>query len=235
MIKNIFVFCFFINFVANAQSKEEILKHHFHKMGNPERWLSVNSIKVEGFRITNESDTITQLKYAKKPNLSKIEIKNNITKPVLILVCADSLGVWQKVNNNDVERISKYGIDFIQVDMTIFIASELKNKDNIQLKPNETVNSQEYYVLDIKNSTAIRRLLYINTKTYMIDAYRSIDYESGSGILDAPTTFLSDYRDVKGFLFPFQAELREYETKTITTNIQINIPLDNKIFSPEGK
>ncbi len=227
----------FISFVANAQTKDEILKHHFEKMGASAKWLTINSMKVESLNINSESDTTKHVKFAKKPNLAKIELNSNIRKPVHVLVCADSLGAWQRINNNDVERISTYGIDFIQTDMTIFIANELKNTGNIQLKRNEILNGKEYHILDIKNNTVIRRLLYINTKTYMIDAYRSVDYENGSELSDIITTFLLDYRDVKGFLFPFQSftEIAGSKSKRIVTNLQINIPIDNKIFSPESK
>ncbi len=238
MKKIILVILVFMSFVANAQTKDEVLKHHFEKMGAPAKWLTINSMKVESLNINAESDTTKHLKFAKKPNLAKIELNSNITKPVHVLVCADSLGAWQKVNNNDVERISKYGIDFIQTDMTIFIASELKNKDNIQLKSNEILNGKEYHVLDIKNNTVIRRLLYVNTKTYMIDAYRSVDYENGLELSDIVTTFLSDYRAVQGFLLPFQSSNNNvigYKSRRIVTDIQINIPIDNKIFSPENK
>ena len=160
----------------------------------------------------------------------KSKSKNNSNEN-LFIVASDSLGTWQKINNADVERISKYGIDFIQTDMTIFIATELKNKNNIKLKTNEFINGKEYYVLEVKNNTVIRRLLYINMKTYMIDICTSVDYDGKSS--NAIATHLSDYRDVKGFLFPFLSELKEFGVKMITTDIQINIPIDNKIFSPE--
>ncbi len=121
--------------------------------------------------------------------------------------------------------------------MTIFIASELKNKENIQLKSSEIVDGQNYYVLDIKNNSSVRSLLYINPKTYLIDIYVPIDYKTGVKSALSTNTYLSDYREVQGFLFPFQSSFgfEAQNAKNIIQSIQINPILDNKIFSPEGK
>lgn len=236
MKKIIIISLLLFSSIANAQTKDDILKYHFEKMGMPEKWLTINTIKQTSINIYDNSFfspvTSTQIQFIKKPTFVRYESKN-MTKGSIILLCADSLGTWQKINKGEVTRISKYGIDFIQANMTIFIASELENKENIQLKPNETINGREYYVLDVKNNKVIRRLLYLNTKTYMIDMFVSINPTDGSKIDNAAITYLSDYKNIQGFLFPFQSEIIDYKTKRITTDIQINIPIDDKIFSPE--
>lgn len=238
MKKSFILFFLLLSTISKAQTKEDILKYHFEKMGAPEKWLSINTFRKESTTIYGNSllssRTSEETKYCQKPALTRIESKSkNNNNENFFIVASDSLGTWQKINNADVERISKYSTDFTQADMTIFLTTELKNKNNIQLKPNEFINGEEYYVLEVKNNRHIRRLLYINMKTYMIDIYTSVDYDGKSS--NATATHLSDYRRVNGFLFPFQSEIPLYGTKMITTDIQINIPIDNKIFSPEGK
>ena len=234
-----FLFLLLISSTVRAQDKNEILKHYFEKMGVSEKWLSINSLKIEKTTIYGKSlitSVTSKMSYSyKKPAFIRIESYNSLGK--FFTIGADSLGVWQKINDAKPERIADYGIDFIQSSMTIFLANELKNKENIQLKSNETIRGKDYYVLDVKNNKTNRNLLYINAKTYVLDIYVPVDYKSGTRQEPNIETFLSEYKEVSGFLFPFVSEvdMAGTQTKTIITNIQINIPLDNKIFSPEGK
>ncbi len=238
-MKSIFlllIICY--TFSANGQTKEEILERHFEKMGTPAKWMSINTLKIESVNVYGDnllsSKTSNQVTYAKRPMYAKLESTNKAYNN-LILIGADSLGYWRKINNGEVSRPKTEGVDFTQYNLTMVLAQEYTNKENIQLKAKETLNEKEYYVLDVKNKNQ-RRLIYLDIKTYMIEAYIYINLKDGSKEYNV-ITFLSDYRDVKGFLFPFQSQTNVPSTKikTITTDIQINIPIDNKIFSPESK
>jgi hypothetical protein len=113
-------------------------------------------------------------------------------------------------------------------------------KDTVALAGREPLPGGETYKLTVTLKSGLARTIYLDARTYLDRRH--------TGVLNMPngrrfdiTIDFDNWRDVEGVKFPF--DITEERTGkepvvtlvTYTDKIEINVPMDDSLFSPAGK
>lgn len=225
-------------FVANAQTADEILAKYFENTGGLDKWKALKSFTQKGKAFMGQEFPMTI--YAKTPN--KIKMVINVQGTELIPQAYDGTTAWSlnpfqggkdpvKMDDEAAKEIKdeEFEEEFIDYkkkghEVTLEGVEEVdgvkchkiklvKNKNN----PKD--DATEIYFFDVENFVPIVQYSYVRTGP-----------QKGTEV----KTYLSDYQESGGLIFPYSMEQKvngQTVFKATIENITINDVNDDSIFA----
>ena len=229
----LFSFVFILN--GFSQTAEEIVAKFTDAIGGKSQWDSIITEKMTGTIKINDMMEFKFVSYAKKPNLSRVEIN---AMSMNIIQGFDGTTAWMvnpmmgsnkavKMDEDNTKDIRDRGI----------IGGQLMNYKSlgskIELVGMEDLNSKKVYNIKLTDKDNQVFNYYIDTDTYLIQ--KSHAKLTRNGLETERETMYSDYRDVGKVKAAFVLETKSdadqvSQQKVIIDKIEMNAEVDDSTF-----
>jgi|GEM_PF-3130843 len=240
---NLMLILFLYSCVINAQSAKEILKKYTENTGGQKQWEKVNSMEVTGkvkIIAQNMELPFLRIRMADGRQYTSLDI-NGMS---YISTAFDGKIVWG--SNSQMKLVEK---DSTEKERVILEKKEFpyttfgweKKGFKAELIGKEIINDTETFKIKLikdsiyvnGNKTENINFLYIDTHKYQLILTESTVQE-GVNKGKIMRAYMSDYREVEGYWYPFYSELKYDEESSqifLTEKVKINSSIDDKIFT----
>ncbi len=225
-------------FAANAQTADEILAKYFANTGGIEKWKALKSWTQKGKAWQGQEFPMSM--YAKTPNKMKLVI--NVQGTELVAQAYDGTTAWM---------LNPFAGGKDPVKMDDEMAKEIKDEEfeeefidykkkghEVTLEGTEEIDGVKCYKIKlVKNKNNPKddatELHFFDAENFvpiMQVSYVKVGPQKGTEV----KTYMSDYQEVNGLMFPFSME-QKVDGKTIfkanTETMTINDITDDSIFA----
>lgn len=227
----------------NAQSASEVLKKYTENTGGKKQWEKVNSMEVTGkVKIIAQNMELPFLRIRKADGRQYTSL--SINGMSYISTAFDGEVVWG--SNSEMKLVKK---DSTEIERVLLEKKEFpyttfnweKKGFKAEYIGKETINDVETFKIKlIKDSIYVNGIkteninfLYIDVNKYQLILTESIVQE-GVNKGKVMRAYMSDYREVEGYWYPFYSELKYDEESSqifLTEEVKINSSIDDNIFT----
>lgn len=229
----------FISFVANAQTADEIVQKYSTGIGGLDAFNKVSSAKLTGSVLVQgmELPVTTQIINGKA---MRVDVEVEATGQSVVNVYYNGAG-W-KINPfaGASEATDVSGSELGEFKSQAYLASPLMDYKSrgysIELAGEEDVEGIKTYKIKLNNKDEGKETTYFISK----DDYSLIKSTGTRDIQGQEVeieTYYSDYKDFDGLKFSMtrRQETGGQELQSISfSNVELNVPVDEKIFSKES-
>jgi hypothetical protein len=230
---------------AGAQSVDEIVARHIEARGGYERLKAIQTMKITRTVTTAFSDIKLTI-FKKRPALYRAE--QGLAGQPAVPRGINAEGAWDMVKDKPVPRPPHAFAEARDIDADFDgILVDWKAKGHtVALEGRESLPGGDVYKLKVTTKGGLVRTIYLDAKTYLDRRHTGVFtiYHPTDRARDRIFNIVVDYggwRDVDGVKFPF--DIQEERTGkepvqslvTYTEKIEVNVPIDDSLFSPPGR
>lgn len=216
-----------------AQDVDAILTKYFANTGGVEKWKALKSTKMEGTASMQGFDLPGTI-YGKAPNMMRQEFS---VQGKSIVQAYDGTTAWMINPFAGGEEPQKMTADDAQEMTSQKFESELidyKTKGHsVVLEGKETIDGTETYKLKLTKKEGDVEYYFFDTEANVPIMMRSA-VKTGPAKGQFTETYMSDYQEVEGLMFPFFIETKlagqTFQKITIKT-VKLNEPLEDTFFA----
>jgi hypothetical protein len=214
-----------------AQTLDEIINKNIAAMGGKEKLLALNSISMEGTLSINGQDIPVKI----------IQLNNKGQKVTLTINGMDNYTIqtidsgWsylpiQGQTKPEVTPAAMIKESAHELDIQgAFISYEEKG-NTVELLGKDDVDGTECFKIRLVTNSGLEEILFIDPSNYYV--IKSVEKTKASGQEQEQTQTYSNFKKMdNGYVFPFsRTGFGPGELKI--TKIEVNVPIDESIFSP---
>lgn len=216
-----------------AQDVDAILAKYFQNTGGVEKWKALKSTKMEGVASMQGLD-IPGTMYGKAPNLMRQEFSLQGKK---IVQAYDGTTAWMINPMAGSEEAQKLPAEMAEEMTAQKFESELidykKKGHTVALEGKETIDGTETHKIKLTKKEGDVEYYFFDTEANVPIMMRTA-VKSGPGKGQFTETYMSDYQEVEGLMFPFFIESKvggqTFQKITIKT-VKLNEPLEDTFFA----
>ena len=223
---------------ANAQTADDVLAKYFANTGGVDKWKALTSFTQKGKAFFGQEFPFSV--YAKTPN--KLKVVVDVQGVQIIPQCYDGTTAWMlnpmqggkepvKMDEEQSKELKDEAFEDAFIDykkkgheVALMGTEEIDGVKCFKLqlvknKNNEKDDVTEVHFFDSENYVPIMKITYIRTGP-----------QKGTEV----KSYLSDYQDVKGLMFPFSIEQKmngQTISKLTVQTITLNDVADDSIFA----
>lgn len=228
----LFAFLLFGVFTVQAQTADEIIAKSFEILGGVDKWKELKTTKSEA-KMAMMGFEFAGTMYNAQPNKMRVEVDVMGQK---IVQCYDGSTAWW-INPLQI------GPD-AQV-MPEEMAESVKNQEfqsplldysskghNVVLEGKETVEGTSCFKLKLTKKDGTEEFHFFDAENYVPVMVRT-PIKSGPAAGQFSETFMSDYQDVNGLMFPFFLETKvagESAQKITLSKVVLNEEMKDDMF-----
>jgi outer membrane lipoprotein-sorting protein len=235
MTKRFFLFAFILAgaLSVNAQTADEILAKYFENTGGLEKWISLKSSKMAGM-MAMQGMEFPGTVYAALPNKQRVEV--NVMGKAIVQAYDGETAWWinpfmggedpQKMPDEMAEEMTRqeFQSDFINY----------KEKGHaVELEGTEEVEGAEAFKIKLTKKSGDVEYHYFDSE-YYVPIMMKTTVKSGPAQGQMAETYMSDYQEVDGMMFPFFIESKvngqSFQKITIDT-ISVNEEYEDVFFA----
>ena len=226
--------------IGFGQTVDDVVGRYVNAMGGAEKLKSINTVYMEGVSVMQNGNELTSKTWKVKDQLMRREVNFGMGSSTSVLT--DKEG-WTSNprNGNKFEPMPKEMIDAQQTELDITgPLFDYKAKGHTAvLVGKETMDGVECNVVKLTTKSGRDITYYIDSKTNYIAALKtkSMGMRRPNAGTDQPqevTIKYSDYRKTpEGYTFPFATTIGGMGAATNFEKIEVNKPVDPKLFKPE--
>lgn len=235
MTKRFFLFAFILAgaLSVNAQTADEILAKYFENTGGLEKWISLKSSKMAGM-MAMQGMEFPGTVYAALPNKQRVEV--NVMGKAIVQAYDGETAWWinpfmggedpQKMPDEMAEEMTRqeFQSDFINY----------KEKGHaVELEGTEEVEGAEAFKIKLTKKNGDVEYHYFDSE-YYVPIMMKTTVKSGPAQGQMAETYMSDYQEVDGMMFPFFIESKvngqSFQKITIDT-ISVNEEYEDVFFA----
>jgi hypothetical protein len=226
---------------AHAQTLDEIVAKHIAARGGKDRLRAIQTIKMTRTVATGIGPTLRVIVHKKRPNLMRLE--QGPIQPGASLtprgINADA--VWDMIQGKPVPRSPQIAAESRDVDGDFdgLLVDWREKGHTVTLDGRESLPGGDTYKLKMTLKSGLVRTIYLDAKTYLERRHTGVLNLPGGRQFDVTISF-DNWRDVEGVKFPF--DITEERTGkepvvtlvTYTEKIDLNLPMDDRLFAVPG-
>jgi hypothetical protein len=219
---------------------DELMAKTIEAAGGEANWRKITSrVTVTDVDLVNQGVKGSTTAYAKFPNKSATEtMMTALGKPI-----AKGFEFFDGTNGEElytfapVEKYAGKKLEDVRLGSDFYSLLNWKtNYKTVEVKGVEKVGDEECYVVEFTPEKGTKMTELYSTKTFLLMKRRGIVASSTSAQTIPYSLTFSDYREVDGIKLPFKtvsASPTMGEIITVVKSIKHNVPVDDKIFSPQ--
>jgi len=217
---------------AQAQDVDAILTKYFANTGGVDKWKALKSTKMEG-TATTQGIEINGVMYGKAPNLARQEFS---LQGQSFVQAYDGTTAWginpmagpepQKLPEDQAEQLTSQTFE------SEFIDYKTKGH-TVALEGKETIEGTETFKVKLTKKNGDVEYHYFDTENYVPIMVKTFA-KAGPAKGQASETYLSDYQEVEGLMFPFFIDTKmggQSIMKIAIKSVKLNEPMDDKLFA----
>ena len=225
-----------------GQTLDDIVSKHIAARGGREKLAAIQTVKMTRTVASGIGTTLRVVIFKKRPNLLRVE--QGAAQPAAPVTPRgiSATAVWDTVQGKAVPREAQLAAESQDVDGDFdgLLVDWRKKGHTVALAGRETLPGGDTYKLTVTLKSGLARTIYLDAKTYLDRRH--------TGVLNLPngrrfdiTIDFDNWRDVEGVKFPFDiTEERTGKEPVVTLvsytdKIEINVPMDDSLFSPAVK
>lgn len=225
-----------------GQTLDDIVTKHIAARGGREKLAAIQTVKMTRTVASGIGTTLRIIIFKKRPNLLRVEQGPAQTEATVTPRGISANAVWDTVQGKAVQREAQLAAESRDVDGDFdgLLVDWREKGHTVALAGREALAGGETYKLTVTLKSGLARTIYLDARTYLDRRH--------TGVLNLPngrrfdiTIDFDNWRDVEGVKFPF--DITEERTGkepvvtlvTYTDKIEINVPMDDSLFSPAGK
>lgn len=224
-----------------AQTADEIIAAHVQAMGGKEKLAGLQSLYMESISVMQNGNEVSTKTWKVQDKLMRREVNFGMGNMATILTDKEgwssnprSGGAFEAMPADVVER------QRTELDINGPLVDHAAKGHKAELMGKEDVNGAPCHVVKLTLKSGRDITYYIDAKTFYILRTRT----KGGGMRggagrnpDAETvTEYSDYRKTEeGFIFPFTTTIVGMGASMNVEKIEVNKPVDPKLYKPDGK
>lgn len=224
------ILCVFLIGMINisfGQSVDKIISKHLDKMGGKSKLLELTgTIERRNIHIKQVGVSIKSILTIDKKKGVKTELKaSSVSGPSTEVF---NLEEAYKIQGSKVSKTSEHRAKYLSGIISDFPSPFLEG--SFTFLKNDNHNGKDCFV--IKRSD--ENIYWINKDDYTLVKSKTNLYHEELGLVKITTQF-SNYKKIKGILFPFEREIIEYQQLITIENIELNPKLKTSFFEIPNK
>ena len=225
-----------------GQTLDDIVSKHIAARGGREKLAAIQTVKMTRTVASGIGTTLRVVIFKKRPNLLRVEQGPAQPGAPVTPRGISANAVWDTVQGKAVPREAQLAAESRDVDGDFdgLLVDWREKGHTVALAGREALPGGDTYKLTVTLKSGLARTIYLDAKTYLDRRH--------TGVLNLPngrrfdiTIDFDNWRDVEGVKFPF--DITEERTGkepvvtlvTYTDKIEINVPMDDSLFSPAVK
>jgi len=219
---------------VHAQTVDEILAKHFEAQGGLEKWKALTTTRITGSIAVGQGMEAPILIERKRPGKERIEFTFQGMVGVQAFDGEQAWAVMPFMGKKDPEALSEEDTK-LQKDNADFDGPLLDWKakgHTVELAGKEQVEGAEAFKLKVSKKNGYVDYFYIDTETYLL--VKQDGKRKRQGTEFEAETFLSDYKEVEGYMLPFTMEQAAkgapQRQKFTFSKYELNPPIDDARF-----
>jgi hypothetical protein len=227
---------------SSAQTVDEIVARHIDARGGRDKLKSVQTVKMTRTVATGIGNPVKVIVYKKRPQLLRVEQGPAQPGAMLVPRGVNPEAAWDLQQGKVVTRSAQAAAESRDVDADFDgILVDWREKGHmVELEGRDALPGGEAYELKVTLKSGLVRTVYLDARTYLERRH--------TGVLNLPnnrrfdiTIDFDNWRDVDGVKFPF--DITEERTGkepvvtlvTYTEKIELNLPMEDALFTPPLK
>jgi hypothetical protein len=224
---------------APAQSVDEIVEKHVAARGGKERLAAIETLTFTRTIATAFSD-FKVVVYKKRPQFFRVEQRSTAPgAPVSVRVVSPD-GAWDPAPGGKIAArpapLAAEALD-LDADFDGWLVDWKQKGYSVTLAGREAIAGRDTYKLAVTLKSGLARTVFLDAETYLDRRHTGVLNLPGGRQFDVTIDF-SNWRDVNGVKFPF--DITEERTGkepvqslvTYTEAIEMNVPVDDRLFAP---
>ncbi len=225
-----------------GQTLDDVVSKHIAARGGREKLAAIQTVKMTRTVASGIGTTLRVVIFKKRPNLLRVEQGAAQPGAPVTPRGISATEVWDTVQGKAIPRAAQLAAEAQDVDGDFdgLLVDWRKKGHTVALAGHEALPGGDTYKLTVTLKSGLARTIYLDAKTYLDRRH--------TGVLNLPngrqfdiTIDFDNWRDVEGVKFPF--DITEERTGkepvvtlvTYTDKIEINVPMDDALFSPGVK
>ena len=220
---------------AQGQTVDEIINKYTDALGGKDKVAAIKSVYLEGVMERNGNE-ITSKTTKAQDKLFRSEINFGMGS-MTTLVTADKGWRTNMRNGGAFEAMTDDALKAMQsqLDCVNPMIDYAAKGHKAELAGKDTVDNMVCYKIRLTTKGGKELIYWIDSKTSLL--YQSSQKIGGFGGARGDVELISvfkDYKAVEGVMFPFSVETKGgFGGTTIYEKIEVNKPIDDKLFKPE--
>lgn len=216
---------------AVAQTADEVVQKHIAAIGGADAWRKVNTLKMTGTMNMQGMElpmtVITEHNKGMRQEFSAMGMENyQIVTPT---------GGWSYIpamGQNKPEAMTEEQVKASadELDIRNDLVDYAKKGYTVELKGKETVNEVECYKLVLKKKSGEETYLIDPKTNYVVKTISTVSMDGKEE--EVPTTYSNYQKTDAGIVVPMSIE--SAMGPIIFTSVEVNKPVDPKIFEPSN-
>ncbi len=199
--------CLFFATSLQAQSVDDILKNYFENTGGLDKWKSLKSTKMSGVMGQGGMEFPGTI-YAQAPNLQKVDVDINGKN---FVQAYDGKTAWM-INpfmggENAQKMPDEMAEDMVDQQFEDDFINYKEKGHTVELEGKEEVEGAETFKVKLTKKNGNIEYYFFETE-YFVPIMVRTPIKSGPGKGQMSETYLSDYQEVDGLMFPFFMETK---------------------------
>ena len=220
--------------LAQAQTVDEIIARNLQAKGGPEKWQSIQSVKMTG-KMTAQGAEMPLTVYAMRPNYNRQEITMPAGKAVQafdgktawMMNPMMGIGTPQPIPGPAAE-MARNSADFDGA-----LINYKEKGSTVELVGRETLEGRDVYHLRVTAKGGTPQHYFLDAETG-IELKMTAEVDPGNGQKQTISTVMSDYKPVNGVMIPHTVtQMADGKTllRWTITSVEFNAVKDPAIFS----
>jgi regulatory protein YycI of two-component signal transduction system YycFG len=241
-MKNVLIVVFFIiglvlfvQFIQ-AQTVDEIINKYMDARGGKERLMAITSLYMEGSKQMMGNEIPIKITKV-QGKLSRTEFEA-MGQTGYTIVTPEKGWMFIPMRSQSVDPIPAERLKAMQGDLDIpgALVDYKAKGSKAELIGKDSVNGAEAYKIKLTNAAGKETTYYIDAKTYLVTEISQM--AGGMGGDQKPhevTTYLTDYKQVDGIMFPMTINVPGggmMGGSTTFDKVEVNKPVDEKLYKP---
>ena len=234
MIKRLFLFVFLVAgaMAVNAQTAEEIVNKYFEVTGGLDKWRALKTTKMTGTMATQGME-FTATMFNAPPNKMRVDV--NVMGQNLVQAYDGTTAWWINPFQGSAEAQvmpDEMAAPMKEQEFQNALLDYASKGHAIALEGQETVEGAACHKIKLTKKDGSVEYHLFDTESNVLIVSRTAA-KAGPAAGQYTDTFISDYQDVNGLMFPFfiETKLKGESVQKITLSaITVDEPMENTLF-----
>ncbi len=228
---------------VQAQNPDEIFAKYFQNTGGLDKWKAVKTMQMDGkYALVAYGIELPIVSYSKAPNMARRELDfqglkvspftyDGTTAWKLMPAEAGGSGAPEKMSDEEAKDM------ILDADMDSPLIDYATKGHTAELMGKETIEGTECFKIKFTRKTGKVEYYFFEPENSVLIMLRTTVKDPLMGEVEMDT-FFSDYKEVGGLMVPHSNDVKNKGTsvqKVTWEKIQINAPIDEKVFAMPSK
>ena len=226
----ILLFVLIFSLKSNSQNLNEIISKHIEAIGGRDNWNKLKSMRTESFLKSNGTDiTFISTSVRDKASRSDMILMGMKGWSILTKEGGWSFYPWGGQTKPDAMTPDDHKLAVEDLDMMEEFLTYVEKGKTVDYYGMDDVDGTECHKIKITDKHQKEVTYFIDPENFYI--IKSTSKIKTNGQVNEYSTFYSNYKKLaEGIVIPMSSNSGWSET--ITTKVEVNIPIDEKLFIP---